>query len=196
MKAAKNQATPVPPGSEGRNIHAPIVAAQQRPDKRPPGDPHFREQRREKNREGGRESDEGTKRTRVKPSQQPCVLAPEDHELFAQRRLNIAYVVHAPRGGKGREQDQRNPDKGGVLQPDFAYHVPTHIGLGPTALDGQRAAEDYQGRHCQHDTDAQIAGPGVPPERGTLHPLGEEETDIGHGSGEIAAAEPAQERNS
>ena len=96
---------------------------------------------------------------------------------------------------------QEQPDESGVLNEgrrtcrDFAEKPAA--GLDQSDRVAAHRTEDACG-HCQRDQDLHgrdtgIAQAGIQAQRQALHPLRIEEADVGHGRGEVAAAEAGEE---
>ena len=106
-------------------------------------------------------------------------------------------VFHAePRRDHQRHEDRR-PDEARVLDEgrraggDLAQDPATVLEQYHRRAGG--GAEDTDGHHQRdqdlHGGDAEVAQPGVEPQGGPLQPLGEKPGDVGHGAGEVAAAD-------
>ncbi len=84
-------------------------------------------------------------------------------------------------------------------KPAFCSHscvvLPPSTALcGSPPKQAEDAGRDHERDDELHDADAEIAEPGVERERVALLRLGEEEGDVGHRRGEVAAAEAAEQR--
>ena len=89
--------------------------------------------------------------------------------------------------------------KGTKTKPAFCSHsvvVTPSDGrcLRIAAEPAEDAGRDRQRHHELHDADAEIAEAGIDGERVALLRLREEEGDVGHRGGEVAAAEAAEQR--
>ena len=88
---------------------------------------------------------------------------------------------------------------GTQMKPAFCSHsgtcrVPDLHHCGIAAEPAEHAERDHDRHHELHDADAEIAEPGIERERVALLGPREEEGDVGHRRGEVAAAKPAQQR--
>ena len=111
-------------------------------------------------------------------------------------------VVHAEPGRDHQRRQDRRPDKAGVLDKggctggDLAEY-PAAVLQQRHRLTGDRP-EDPGGHHQRnqhlHGGDAEISQSGVQTQRGALQAFGEKTADIGHRTGEVAAADAGQER--
>ncbi|MNM81222.1 hypothetical protein D3C81_932180 [compost metagenome] len=142
-------------------------------------------------RETGGEADEAAEGAGVEHAHQPGVLALEDRHLVAERRLGAGDVVHPEPGGDRRDDDEGHPDEAGVLQPERGA---CGGGLRLAAQAAEHRHGDRQRHQELHDAHAQVAQPGVQPHGGALGLFGEEERDVRHARGEVAAAQAAQQR--
>ena len=91
--------------------------------------------------------------------------------------------------------DERHPDEAGVLQPHLRGLAVLDDGLRDRrrAMPNTPTVMTSGTRNCT-DRHAQVAQPGVDAERRALALLREEEADVGHARGEVAAAQAAQQR--
>ena len=122
------------------------------------------------------------------------MLALEDHRLIDERGLHHRDVVHAEPGREGRRRDERHPDEAGILQPYLGGSA--RGGLRIAAEPAEHTRGDHQRNDELHHAHAKIAEAGIERERVALLRLREEEADIRHRGGEVAAAKAAQERES
>ena len=86
---------------------------------------------------------------------------------------------------------------GTQMKPAFCSQIdrrPWACVCGGAAQGPEDAGRDDERHQELHGGDAQVAEPGVQPQRRALLRLGEEEADVRHAGGEVAAAEAAQER--
>ena len=145
-------------------------------------------------RERRREADERAESAGIEPAHDPVVRAPEDHRLIGEGRLHRGDVVHAEPGREGRGDDERHEDEAGVLQPQRRRDAIDGRGLRIAAKPAENAGRDGERHDELHDADAEIAEAGIDGQRIALLRLGEEERDVGHRGGEVAAAEAAEQR--
>ena len=127
----------------------------------------------------------------------------ERDERMAGVRRDRLQVVHAEPAQDGQRHQRQQPGEAGVL--DIGGRAGGDLAEDPAAVLQQRhrlaaeAAEDAH-RHHQRDHDlhgghAEVAEPGVEAQRRALQPLREEGADVGHGTGEVAAAHAAPQRH-
>jgi hypothetical protein len=106
-------------------------------------------------------------------------------------------VVHAEETGKGQRDQQQQPDVAGVVDKslgagrDLADQGAAGVDQG-LRFPAEQAEGHHQGNQDLHGGDAEVAEPGVQSQGGPLDPLGEEEADVRHGGGEVAAAEAGE----
>ncbi len=144
-----------------------------------------------KQREARRIADEAAEGAGVEDAHDPVVEPREDHRLVREGRLGRGDVVHPEIGGDGRGQDEGHPDEAGVLQPELAA-VRQRLRIAAQRAEDAHGDDD---RHQElHDRHAEVAETGVQRQRVALFRLREEEADIGHRRGEVAAAQAAEQR--
>ncbi len=144
-------------------------------------------------RKSCRVADERTEGAGVEQAHQPGMRAPENHRLIGEGCFGIGQIIHAEPGRQRGGDDEGHPDKPGVLQPDRCTLSPRHGGLRIAAEHAIDRCGDDQRHDELHDGHAQIAQPGVQPQRQAFLRLGEEKVDIGHRRGEVPAAEAAEQ---
>ena len=103
-----------------------------------------------------------------------------------------ADVVHAEPAGEGQRHEQHQPDEAGILNPGLgAGGDLSDQGARGVLEDHGVTAEDTEGHHQRyndlHGRYTRVAQTRVQPQGQTLHPLREEEADVGHRRGEVAA---------
>ena len=87
---------------------------------------------------------------------------------------------------------------GTQMKPAFCSHSGTSLPASLTitrlaAEPAEHAGRDDERHRELHDADAEVAEAGIERQRVALLGLGEEEGDVGHRGGEVAAAEAAQQ---
>ena len=168
----------------------PTEGADQRPQEDVLQGVHLRELGLGQQREAGRVADEGSEGAGVEHTHDPVVAATEDNCLLFEGRLDRGDVVHAEPSRQSGENQEWNPNETSILYPNL---VAVADALGFAADCPEHAGGDDQGHDELHDADPEIAKARVQGEGVPFLLLREEEGDVGHGGGEIAAAEPAQQ---